>query len=352
MQQLPEDVIEEILSRLHVKDLMRFKSVSKKWNSIISSQHLINLHLKKSISSPSHRRIFIPHSKSVVYKGLQDDTEELPLPPGAIAYFFGAFDGLLCYLQNHDDATRIRIWNPATRVSKTADLKLKFDNFVSWFGRESSDDEYKLILGIRPHGKQLANNHTLLVTLYVDGDSSNSSAQEIDLDQLVFKPYEEGTFFRGILHWPANRNRYWVVFTYDLGQKSVGEIAMPVTSQNHLCGLGVVDRCLSEICGNCEGFCVIYEVWIMKEYGIKESWTKSMNIPHPAGNIQYMYLVGVSDYGDIFFRSSTEQVNLFVYSVGEKKYTATLVSDGYFVKTYVETLVSPNLGKKRTVGAT
>ncbi|EYU31484.1 hypothetical protein MIMGU_mgv1a010909mg [Erythranthe guttata] len=298
MQQLPEDVIEEILSRLHVKDLMRFKSVSKKWNSIISSQHLINLHLKKSISSPSHRRIFIPHSKSVVYKGLQDDTEELPLPPGAIA---------------------IRIWNPATRVSKTADLKLKFDNFVSWFGRESSDDEYKLILGIRPHGKQLANNHTLLVTLYVDGDSSNFSAQEIDLDQLVFKPYEEGTFFCGI---------------------------------NHLCGLGVVDRCLSAICGNCEGFCVIYEVWIMKEYGIKESWTKSMNIPHPAGNIQYMYLVGVSDYGDIFFRSSTEHVNLFVYNVGEKKYTATLVSDGYFVKTYVETLVSPNLGKKRTVGAT
>ncbi|XP_012853101.1 PREDICTED: putative F-box protein At3g52320 [Erythranthe guttata] len=149
MHQLSADILEEILSRLHVKDLLRFKSVSKTWNSIISSQYFINLHLKKSISSPSHCRIFPPYSVSLVYDDVQQ--VELTWPDEATGYFIGiSSDGLVCYMDNISvHPTRICVWNPATRVSKTLNIDgMKFHLLVSWFGRESSDDVYKVVLGI------------------------------------------------------------------------------------------------------------------------------------------------------------------------------------------------------------
>ncbi|XP_012844540.1 PREDICTED: putative F-box protein At3g52320 [Erythranthe guttata] len=140
IQQLHVDVLEEILSKLHVKDLLRFKSVSKKWNSIISTQYFINLHLKKSISSASRHLILV-----------RDDIKvELTWPEEAIIYFLGiSSDGIICHIINYNARTTICMLNPATRVSKTVNVNNKINNIISWFGRESSDDDvYKVVLGV------------------------------------------------------------------------------------------------------------------------------------------------------------------------------------------------------------
>ncbi|EYU24266.1 hypothetical protein MIMGU_mgv1a021932mg, partial [Erythranthe guttata] len=303
MHQLSADILEEILSRLHVKDLLRFKSVSKTWNSIISSQYFINLHLKKSISSPSHCRIFPPYSVSLVYDDVQQ--VELTWPDEATGYFIGiSSDGLVCYMDNISvHPTRICVWNPATRVSKTLNIDgMKFHLLVSWFGRESSDDVYK-----------------------------------------------EGKLLHGIVHWlvtkisAADPNHAKVLMlTYNLGQKTVGELMpTPIKSHemHHITGIGVIgviDGCMSAIQGYCEGFYEIYEVWVMKEYGIKESWTKLFTIPHSCDNVQNLELVGVSGYGDIAFRSRTRHDN-----VAENIYTMNFFTNRRYIRMYVETLVSP-----------
>ncbi|XP_012844500.1 PREDICTED: F-box/kelch-repeat protein At3g23880-like [Erythranthe guttata] len=141
-----------------------------------------------------------------------------------------------------------------------------------------------------------------------------------------------------------------VMFTYNLGRKCVGEIIpTPVNPQKRGI-IGVIDGCMSVVCEDCSR--EIYEVWVMKEYGIKESWTKLMNIPEPPGDsIRNLVLDGVSDYGDILFRSWTQRDNhnVVIYNVAENKYTKNLVSGGnYYIRMYVETLVSPGLGLKRT----
>lgn len=45
---LPEAIIEEILSRLPIKSLLRFKCVTKHWNSTILDRHFISLHHENS----------------------------------------------------------------------------------------------------------------------------------------------------------------------------------------------------------------------------------------------------------------------------------------------------------------
>ncbi|XP_058187759.1 F-box protein CPR1-like [Rhododendron vialii] len=48
---LPQDVTAEILSRLPVKSLLRFKSVSKNWFSLIQNSDFVSLHLHRSTTT-------------------------------------------------------------------------------------------------------------------------------------------------------------------------------------------------------------------------------------------------------------------------------------------------------------
>ncbi|GKF62472.1 F-box associated domain containing protein, partial [Tanacetum coccineum] len=96
----------------------------------------------------------------------------------------------------------------------------------------------------------------------------------------------DGTFFNGALHWmighidsPSSNSLYTLV-SFDLATETFGEILQPVHDKEHddltLCTFG---EWLSVVCD------VFREnrsdVWVMKVYGVQDSWTKLVSIPHP-----------------------------------------------------------------------
>ncbi|KAK6120761.1 hypothetical protein DH2020_045489 [Rehmannia glutinosa] len=260
--QLPTEILEEILSRLRVKDLIRFKSVCKTWCQVISSQHLIQQHLNKSVFRAIHyeRWVFGP-CKSFI-------TPKEKLPRDNLMEFVGSCDGLVCRYNRTQGI--IHLSNPAIR--KTACIPTKRPLYLIncfWFGRGDSDDEYKLIIG--------NTSHMHLIRPYIDNGSWKST-QKI---QKTYRYFERiGTLYNGTVHWPVNGSyalSSCTILSYDLQQETIGEIPGPpmIRQTHHSFTIGEVIGCLSAMLLNNK----FYEIWVMKEYGIRESWTKLMILP-------------------------------------------------------------------------
>ncbi|XVF82988.1 hypothetical protein PTKIN_Ptkin16aG0096700 [Pterospermum kingtungense] len=125
---LPFEIETEILSRLPVKSLLRFKCVQKSWCNLIEDPNFITMHLNlfgKSNTSLFYGRYgsdkyyqrYHTDNDNIVGRGryeiLKSSTKRLFR--GSELYIVGSCNGLVC-LRNHCIVgCRIHIWNPSTR---------------------------------------------------------------------------------------------------------------------------------------------------------------------------------------------------------------------------------------------
>ncbi|XP_074284101.1 F-box/kelch-repeat protein At3g23880-like [Silene latifolia] len=171
-------IIEEILTRLPVKSVLRFKSVSKQWYSALSSSEFANAHHIKSLffhrSAPINT-LFIKYLKSYYLVSFDDDDQisgnfednmfkldvDFGIENEEYLQFIGCSNGLICltifshptFFSKSDDSYLI-LWNPATRKlhKYESDCYLKHMDddgrraFVArGFGYASSVDDYKYV---------------------------------------------------------------------------------------------------------------------------------------------------------------------------------------------------------------
>ncbi|XP_057802433.1 F-box/kelch-repeat protein At3g23880-like [Salvia miltiorrhiza] len=159
---LPEELIEEILSRLAVKSLLRFRCVSKSWRCLMSSERFIRTQLEKSSNDPTaaHWQVLFNCGCGSKFStsGLQqcsvrsflDDPDVDPSPIDdptnhhltTGGYLVGNCDGLLCILKKPGS---FFLWNLATRISMELpkiDLKIT----KSGFGHDDESGAYKVFV--------------------------------------------------------------------------------------------------------------------------------------------------------------------------------------------------------------
>ncbi|GKC72144.1 F-box associated domain containing protein, partial [Tanacetum coccineum] len=156
-----------------------------------------------------------------------------------------------------------------------------------------------------------------------------------------------GIFSNGALHWVAYgvSPRTQRIVSLDLAKENYGEVLQFEYDEGDMeLSLGVLGECL---CGLCYYYESHADLWVMKVYGVKDSWTKLASFSHLTDPWIGLYRgpLFISDDGKVLFYYTSKLViyNLKDSSSPKKIEYADKFSEGCIV---VESLVSP-LGSRK-----
>ncbi|KAI7992135.1 F-box/kelch-repeat protein [Camellia lanceoleosa] len=123
---LPEDVVNEILSRLPVKSLLRFKCVCRYWYTLIKNPDFISKHFNQE---NNNGRLLVHHYISDIDRyaialfpdetlagipPLHENLDHLQIPD-CMGDVVGPIDGIFLVHTRYSDGDRMALWNPAMR---------------------------------------------------------------------------------------------------------------------------------------------------------------------------------------------------------------------------------------------
>ncbi|KAL8555133.1 hypothetical protein ACS0TY_003071 [Phlomoides rotata] len=308
---LPEELIREILVRLPVKSLLKFMCVSKSWFSLISSDQFVKAHLKISTNNNAYLRdtlIFgssdslhpppmnlyacsissVSNLTDLLYS-LDDenpvyDYVELGCPFSDFDKFrdlVGSCNGLVCLSSSRD----IILWNPTTRKSKklpcspTGTVYGSYNKYSTnlGFGYDEVHNDYKVVEfnDIDVDGGSFAevnvysrkSNSWKVLTNWPGGDVSSFPGQ----------------FLNGSIHWSVKAydiypGSEWFIVAQDLASDVFVKLSDLPNSDDDVVEVEVqiLDGCLAL----CFGYKTYMKVWVMKQYGVGESWINVVRIPY------------------------------------------------------------------------
>jgi F-box interacting protein len=191
----------------------------------------------------------------------------------------GSCNGIICLARD----PLVVLWNPSIR--KVKELP-PFENpdicqhMTYGFGYDYVTDDYKVVAFLGYCGLRDSSTGDLVLKAEVKvntlGTNFWRNIQDFPFDSLP-DISSGGKFVSGAINWLAstswNEGPYFIV-SLDLGNESYQKILPPDYGEVHVnaLSLGVLRDCLCMICG--------HDIWIMKEYGNKESWTKLFSVSY------------------------------------------------------------------------
>ncbi|GJV47629.1 putative F-box domain-containing protein [Tanacetum coccineum] len=260
------DVVEEILLRLDVEDLLRCKSVCKLWYSLISSPCFVQSHLNHTHKkNHGHRR------RRIFFLPLLNDYST------GFCRIIGSSNGLVCISPY---AAHFLVTNPSTREVKnlpTLDGVVQKNRWnLCWgFGYDFSIDDYKLVVGIR-NGDHRTCFHVLTL-------KSNVWRLVGDVNFSFNSHFNNGIFCNGALHWfmndPNNTNNIAskIIISFDLSREEFQEIPLPDDTRyvrQFFSWLGIMEECLCIFTSDYN------PTWVMESYNVKQSWKMLPMVPN------------------------------------------------------------------------
>ncbi|KAI5678324.1 hypothetical protein M9H77_09274 [Catharanthus roseus] len=334
---LPEDTLIEILLRLPVKTLVRFKCVSKSWFSLLTCPSFIDMHLKFSLTRDDEfvlinrseepcQNILSLHNDdeflSILVPNLEiqylnDESPEIKAPNDQCFKLVGSScNGIVCLFNDHNFA----LFNPATRQIRILPPHPPCpEGFYSYtevlgFGFDAATDDYKVVIISQLDFRNPLDDHPNISVRHFDLDFweakiysfTKDSWKELDyVPPLIhsFRPTGFDLFFNDRIH-------YIIGVGYECECRDPSILSLDISTELfHKFGYPKADKTSTdEDTGDYESLAIIndalalilytgkypdphpfeqfIDVWIMKEYGNEESWSKQYSIGPLSGIIR------------------------------------------------------------------
>ncbi|KAM5576791.1 F-box protein CPR1-like [Rosa sericea] len=285
-EDLPEEIIVNILTWLPLKSLIRFTSVSKRLHSIILSdpkfgqsqfkaarqQKTLNRRLLVSTDAPQLESMHLGDTPSF---GEPSSVRKLSFPPGGYVKLLGSCNGLVFVAV---DKEFFYIWNPSIGFfTQLPDPGFPlYENVLAYYGVAylSATDDYKVLVATFGFGGTKLEVEIFSVRAHLW--ERIESLSDVDLRS-------QGTFSNNALHWLNHHNEHEMV-SFDLAEEVLRR--MPLPNFDHdgksLSYLGVCGGCLC-VSRVPKGACDSMDLWVMKEYDVCDSWSLlfSLKLSHP-----------------------------------------------------------------------
>ncbi|KAA8516863.1 hypothetical protein F0562_017319 [Nyssa sinensis] len=215
MSELPADMVTDILSRLPVETLLRFRCVSKPWCALIGSSDFIKFHLKRSTETNNNLSIIFGDGVGLYTIDFEwlDEAVKLDTPLEFMDYVIqvsGSCNGLLCLSNIVRD---IVLWNPSTRKYKMLPVApIEFPGgfsildtrrvIVYGFGHDVVNDEYKVVRMVQYY---VLDNDSFDSEVKVYSLKSNSWQRIPDFPYYLCHDGVSGILAGGALRWIVSR---------------------------------------------------------------------------------------------------------------------------------------------------
>ncbi|XP_050219543.1 F-box/kelch-repeat protein At3g06240-like [Mercurialis annua] len=355
MSRLPEDLIIEILSRLPAKPLIRFKKVSKIWNSIISDPQFIKLHLQRAKQTNNNVRLLLStfSPQSLDFEAFSNGDlsnaitkvsfpEIVKGPPTFYVKIIGSCDGLVCLLDDHGT---MFLWNPTTEECKKLPNPKGaiYSMFLHGVGYNVGTDDYGVLIASYFSGEIIVELYTLKTNMWREIENVGPIPEE--------SSGFSGIAWNGTLYWlkvkeVSNVNKkVYVIVSFDMADEKFKEVvSLPerFDPSSDKVSLGMPENGKLCVFCECKGRC--FEGLVLNFNGGEAFWTKLFDFPQikfPGFDNEVLCL---TKNGEIVLES--DGWKLYLYNPKEgifRNFEMNNCGDACELGLYVESLVSPNV---------
>ncbi|XVE49924.1 hypothetical protein DITRI_Ditri01bG0120900 [Diplodiscus trichospermus] len=292
---LPSQITVEILSRLPVKTIIQCKTVCKAWHNVLLDPCFPQIHLAKSSVNLMLCRFssyWLVEFEKDFHKRKMSRFSDENMPGTGVPYLVGTCNGLLCLSINYPED--VYVWNPVRNESVTLPVpNIKAGNrlcSLSVFGFCPRTDVYKVIRMVRYSSMaSMGSSNQAMCEVYTLGTKDWRTIGDVPV------PSSEGLIskmpFNGAVHWicsfKINDEKFpiWIC-AFKIEDENWDPILLPLslleipglefTDQRKKLllswlQLGVLENCLVIIDKSQDS---LLNIWMMKNHGVRESWTK------------------------------------------------------------------------------